>query len=312
MTVTASLPNLNLHQLRYLREAANAETWTAAAASLGVSQSALSQGIAELERRLGIELFERDGRVRRLTPAARDVLNYAETVLAQTSDLARHISRVNSGDVGTLRVGMIDAAFLYLLPDVIARFRAEHPQVDLRLAVRPSSQLIQECRRGDLDIAFVVAPDGDLPDVAGALSSTVVTVESMWLCVAGDAAPLPSTVAEAVAIASAGDRPRWVMYPATSQTRSIVDRGLAKHGLTAAGLGGEVAAESGNPRVLRQMVELGLGWSVLPESVAQSAANIQTVDPQPIASRPIVAARRTDAPADPRAADFLALAESVA
>jgi DNA-binding transcriptional LysR family regulator len=306
------LPNLNLHQLRYLREAANAETWTAAASNLGVSQSALSQGIAELERRLGIALFERDGRVRRLTPQAVDVLSYAEKVLAQTSDLTRHIERFESGAAGTLRVGMIDAAFLYLLPDVISRFRAERPHVDLRLSVRPSTELLKACRRGDLDIAFVVAPDGTLPDFAGHLTSSLVTVESMWLCVARNATPLPSTVADAVAIAIAGEQPRWVMYPATSQTRSIVDGGMAKHGLTTAGLGGEVAAESGNPRVLRQMVELGLGWSVLPESIALSAANIKPVGPASIAARPIVAARRTDAPADARAADFLALAESVA
>ena len=305
------LPNLNLYQLRYLREAASAETWTAAAANLGVSQSALSQGIAELERRLGIVLFERDGRSRRLTPQALDVLAYAEAVLAQTSDLARHIARFNSGQAGTLRVGMIDAAFLYMLPDVIERFRCEHPAVDLRLVVRPSTQLLQECRRGDLDVAFVVAPDGELPDFAGALTSTVVTIEQLWLCVAQNADPAPTSVADAAAIAQSGERPRWVMYPATSRTRSIVDRGLARHGLAAAGLGADVAAESGNPRVLRQMVELGLGWSVLPESVAATAVNIKTVGTEPIAERPIVAARRADAPADARAADFLMLAESV-
>ncbi|MBP7596286.1 MAG: LysR family transcriptional regulator, partial [Candidatus Microthrix sp.] len=53
----------------YLRAAARAPSWTEAAAQLGVTQSALSQGIAELERRLGITLFERLGRRRVLTSA---------------------------------------------------------------------------------------------------------------------------------------------------------------------------------------------------------------------------------------------------
>ena len=71
----AKLPDISITQLEYLVAVQEAETWAEAAANLGVSQSALSQGLAELQRRLGVELFGWNGRRRIPTSFAHEV-NY--------------------------------------------------------------------------------------------------------------------------------------------------------------------------------------------------------------------------------------------
>ena len=72
--------DIPLRQLEYLVAVADHPTWSSAATSLGVSASALSQGLADLERRLGVQLFERQGRRRVLTDLANPVLQHARTV----------------------------------------------------------------------------------------------------------------------------------------------------------------------------------------------------------------------------------------
>ncbi|MDP1794639.1 MAG: LysR family transcriptional regulator [Acidimicrobiales bacterium] len=99
------LPNLSVHQLDYLVAVHEHATWGEAAAAVGVTPSALSQGLAELDKRLGVALFERDGRRRVPTEAASVVLDHARAVLARTSDLARWAERRREGTLGACAWG---------------------------------------------------------------------------------------------------------------------------------------------------------------------------------------------------------------
>ena len=119
------LPNLTVQQLEYLVAVSRSDTWAEAAASVGVTPSALSQGLAELERRVGVRVFERDGRRRVLSSAGTVVLAHAEAVVARTADLARWAAGVRTGAIGQVRIGMIDAAAVHHFPDVLHRFGAE-------------------------------------------------------------------------------------------------------------------------------------------------------------------------------------------
>ena len=80
--------NVHFQQLAYLREIERSTTWAQAAERLNLSQPALSQSMAELERRLGVSLFERDGRRRRLTEEGREAVRFARTVLAHAESYA--------------------------------------------------------------------------------------------------------------------------------------------------------------------------------------------------------------------------------
>jgi DNA-binding transcriptional LysR family regulator len=274
--------NLHLQQLVYLREVARRGSISAAAEALHVSQPALSQALSELARRLNVILFERAGRGRRLTAAGVEALRFAEETLAGAEALARRLEGLRSGEGGTLSVGMIDAASLYVLPEVIRRYRESHPDVELKLIVDVSAELLRRLRAFELDLAFVVGPIDD-PD----LTSTEVLREPLHIYAPADDTGDAHTA-------------RWVLYPAGRRTRRIIDDAFVR-----AGIEPTVTLESDNPDVQRQMVAMGLGWSVLPPAVAEDEpSGIRRGDH--LADRPLHATRRRGSPPDPRVEAFLA------
>ncbi len=274
-----TLPNLTVQQLEYLVAAAASPTRAAAAAGLGVTPSALTQGLAELERRVGVPLFERHGRQTRLRPQAAEVLAHARRVVAETRDLARWAETRRSGSAGTVRLGTIDAVAVHHRADAIRRHRRVSPDLDLRLTVAPSGALLDSLRVGDLDL--VVCVESADPPVG---IDTVICLEE----------PLHAYAPDGAAVGAPATWGPWVTYPDGSHTRSVIAAGLM-----AVGAPFEVVAESNQPDVLREMVRLGMGWAVLPEAQAEAGVeSLERVRRLPIGVRRLVVARRSGAPPD--------------
>ena len=277
--VDPTLPNLTVQQLEYMVAAAASPTLAAAAAGLGVTPSALTQGLAELERRVGVPLFERHGRQTRLRPQAAEVLAHARRVVAETRDLARWAETRRSGSAGTVRLGTIDAVAVYHRADAIRRHRRVSPDLDLRLTVAPSGALLDSLRVGDLDL--VVCVESADPPVG---IDTVICLEE----------PLHAYAPDGAAVGTPATWGPWVTYPDGSHTRSVIAAGLI-----AVGAPFEVVAESNQPDVLREMVRLGMGWAVLPEAQAEAGVeSLERVRRLPIGVRRLVVARRSGAPPD--------------
>jgi DNA-binding transcriptional LysR family regulator len=278
------LPNLTVQQLEYLVAAAREPTFARAAATVGVSPSALSQGLAELERRVGVGLFEPAGRGRALTEEAAVVLRYAERVLADTGELARWVDGRRTGRAGPLRVGMIDVAAVDHFSDALRAFRRERPDVELRLTVAPSDEVLDLLGRGALDLAVCVAPEADT-----GLAVTPLLEE-----------PLAVYAPPGERVGRASTWGPWVTFPVGSRTRAII-----ADALRAAGARFEVVAESHQPEVLTEMVRLGVGWTVLPVIQAERGpAPLARAVKGELVRRTIVAAQRADR-ASSAAADAL-------
>ena len=94
--------NIHLQQLANLREVARRGSIAAAGEALHMSQPAISQSLSELGRRLGVPLFERAGRGRRLSPAGMEVLRFAEETLGGAEALRRRLELLRDGEAGTL------------------------------------------------------------------------------------------------------------------------------------------------------------------------------------------------------------------
>lgn len=276
------LPDLTIRQLEYLVAVASAPTWAEAADAVGVSPSALSQGLAELERRVGVELFDRVGRRRVLRPGAAPVLDHARQVVALTADLVRWAARRREGEIGRVRVGMVDVAAVVHFPESLRSFRADHPDVELTLTVAPSRALLDALVAGRLDLVVCVEPPAPVPGVE---LEPAVDEPLVVFGPPGSGGPP----------ASWGP---WVLFPAGSHTREAVERALLDVGATV-----DVAAESHQPDVLREMVLLGLGWTVLPTSQGSPGSGL--VAHAELMTRRLVVARRSGAVRDP-AADLLA------
>lgn len=276
------LPDLSIRQLEYLVAVADHPTWAVAADSVGVSPSALSQGLAELERRVGVRLFEREGRRRLLREAARPVLDHARQVLALTGDLVSWADRVRTAATGSVRVGMIDVAAVVHFPDVLAAYRAERPDVDLHLTVAPSSVLLDELRDGSIDLAVCVEP----PRAVHGLELASLMTESLVV------------VAPAGAVGRPAQWGPWVLFPEGSHTRAQIERRLRDVGAPV-----RIAAESHQPDVLVQMVGLGLGWTVLPAVQVPATAAV-TIGPE-LLERRLVVVWREGAVRDPAVDELL-------
>ena len=284
ITQPLALPDISIRQLEYLVAVADAPTWKAAADQVGVSASALSQGLAELERRIGVQLFEPHGRRRVLRATSRPVLDHARLVVTATTDLVDWARRLKTAAAGRVRLGMIDVAAVTHFPDVLRTFRAERHDVDLTLSVAPSRTLLADLERGALDLAVCVEPPTPIAGV------DTVALLSEPLLVYGP---------PGVTIGPPSTWGPWVLFPADSHTRHSVAASLAARGAPL-----DVVAESHQPDVLREMVLLGLGWTVLPRSQGELGPVELTIG-EHVVERRLVLARRRDAIADP-AVDELA------
>jgi molybdate transport repressor ModE-like protein len=137
-----------------------------AAAALGYTQSAVSQQIATLERIVGHRLIERPGGPKpvSLTEAGRLLLKHSEAIAARVAAAQADLTALAEGQAGTLRVGVFQSVGQRILPEVMRRFLAAWPQVDVALTESADdTELLDLVERGELDLTFADLPLTDGP-----------------------------------------------------------------------------------------------------------------------------------------------------
>ena len=152
----AALPSLR--QLGYLVEVAERLNFRAAATARFVTQSTLSAGIKELESLLGVELVERDPRGVRLTPAGEEVALRARKLLAAAKDLMESAKGAGAPLGGVFRMGVIPTIAPFLLTGVMANLREEYPDLKLHLREDVTDRLLEKLQAGELDAALIALP----------------------------------------------------------------------------------------------------------------------------------------------------------
>jgi len=279
------LANVTTSQLEYLVAAMHAPTWKAAAEQVGVSASALSQGIAELERRIGVRLFDKQGRRRVPTAEASAALTHATRILAEMRELSRWAEEARGGGVGQLGIGMIDTAAIHHFGDTLVGFRRDFPDLTLHLLVQPSNALLDRLRAGDVDAIVCVDPD---PNSQFVLEPLLAEPLYAYAPPETDVGP-PDTWGP------------WVTFPAASRSRTIMAQRLRSRGASF-----DVVAESSQPAVLKEMVRLGMGWTVLAPVDAENEPHaLVRASDEPIAERTLTLVRRADRVPNPALAALL-------
>ncbi len=152
---------LDLRHLIALKAVADEGSFGRAAASLGYTQSAISQQIAMLERIVGTRLVERPGGPRpiSLTEAGRVLLRHAEGISARLKAAQADLAALRAGEAGPLRVGTFQSVGTRILPTLLRSFAREHPQVEVELYESPDDiELLELVERGELDLTFLMLP----------------------------------------------------------------------------------------------------------------------------------------------------------
>ncbi len=282
----APLLQLTTSQLQYLVAVSHASTMAEAAEQLQISASALSQGLTELERRTGLVLFERQGRNRVLNNQGLEAVIHAERILSGVRNMSLWARAAGTGDVGQVRLGMIDIAAVNYFPGTLRDFRATRPDVELHLTVAPSATLVSGLREGRLDAAVIVDPPESDQDDTDIIMDELLTEELAIYAPATNQSNSGRT-----RVGPPASWGPWVTFPRDSHTRRHVAAALRELGTEFV-----VEAESNQPDVLRQMVNLGMGWTVLPVLQAETEPNpLVRARRKPLLTRKLMIARRRTA-----------------
>jgi DNA-binding transcriptional LysR family regulator len=149
---------LDIRRLRYFVVVAHELSFSRAATLLHMAQPPISYQIKQLERDLGVELFERTGRGVRLTEVGQVLLEEARRIFVALEQTERMIERIGKGTVGRLNLGFVPSASNEVLPPLLHRFRAEFPAVELFLQEMKPDEIVQRLLNTRIDIGFFYLP----------------------------------------------------------------------------------------------------------------------------------------------------------
>lgn len=233
-----------------------------AAQRLHMTQPPLTQGIAALERNLGLRLFDRTQRRVQLTPAGAALLPEVLDLLAHAQALPGHARAAAAGELGRLRLAFVSTVGFGLLPQWVRAFRAQWPGVQLELIEATGDVQLDALARGDIDAGLLLHSPGQVPPGLA------------HLCVARE--PLVLALPEGHALAAAhADAPLdWnalldeplVLFPRRS-VASLHDAIVALY--HAAGHTPRVAQEAIQMQTIVNLVSAELGVAWVPASVRQ-------------------------------------------
>ena len=144
-----------LQQLRILKAVANEKNFTKASAILYLSQPSLSKQIKTLEKNLDILLINRERNKISLTESGKVLLQYSERILALCEESCRALIDLKNGDRGNLSVGASQTTGTYLMPQILALFTQNYPQIDLNAQVNSTRLIAKKIINRELDIAVV-------------------------------------------------------------------------------------------------------------------------------------------------------------
>jgi DNA-binding transcriptional LysR family regulator len=246
---------MELRQLEYFLAVAEEANFTRAAERVHISQSGVSAQVKALETELGAELFDRSGRVARLTAAGAAALPYARVALDAAADLREAIDEVKGLVRGRLTVGMVTGCEVTPLFAALAAFHREHPAIELELTEGNSTDLIASVIAGTADIALVGAA-GAPPEHLDAL---VVANEGLIAMVLPD-----SPLVELAGLPLI----ELVSYPLITLPEGTGIRSSFDEACVTAGLVPDVVLVASAPAAVAELASRGMGVAVLSESMA--------------------------------------------
>ncbi|WP_312470380.1 LysR family transcriptional regulator [Neobacillus sp.] len=158
---------MELRQLRYFIEVARVEHFSMAAETLHVAQSALSRQIGLLEKELGVELFEREGRNVKLTLIGKLFADQAMVALKAVDNATQIVDEYLDPEHGTIRIGFPSSIASRTLPTFISAFKKEHPEVRFHLRQGSYEFLTEGIKSREIDLAFIGPVPVSDPDLHG-------------------------------------------------------------------------------------------------------------------------------------------------
>lgn len=230
-----------------------------AAQRLHMTQPPLTQAIANIERQLGVRLFDRTKRSVQLTATGQALLPEARELLARAQALPAHARAAAHGEFGRLRLAFVSTVGFGLLPQWVRAFRAQYPHVEFELVEATGDVQLRALERGEADAGFILHSPGFAP--AG-LEHLRIVREPLVLALPEQH---PLATSRALSLGAVLQEP-LVMFP----RRIVPSLHDAIFGLYhASGREPRIAQEAIQMQTIVNLVSAGLGLAWVPDSVRQ-------------------------------------------
>lgn len=295
---------LDVKRLRILREVARQESFSAAGDALFLSQSAVSQQIATLEREVGMQLLDRTRDGPKLTDAGKILVAHAEAAIARLDEAERELAAIAGLEGGELRVASFPSASATVLTEAVSTFHRRHPAVRLRVADAEPEESLPRLRAGELDVALVF----DYPSVPSTperdLDRVLLLSESMHIALPKDH---PLAERAVVPLAEFSDT-EWLCGSRPSSCGEVVIAACRN-----AGFEPRIGFETDDYHVMQGFIAAGLGVTLLPDlalATLRSDLVVRPTDP-PAPVRRVVAVSRQAGSRSPATDEMIAILTDV-
>jgi len=232
-------------------------SFSQAAEKLFLTQPAVSKRIASLEQELGSQLFDRIGRQVVLTEAGKALLPHAQRILDEVKNSRRAITDLSGRIAGQLSLGTSHHIGLHRLPPLLRELTCNYPQVRLDIRFLDSETACRMVELGELELAIVTLP---------LRPSAQLQLTTLWDDPLSIVCGLDHALAsyKKAGLATLAQHPAILPGPETF-TRQIVESAFQPLGLNL-----QVDISTNYLETIKMLTAVGLGWSVLPETMLDS------------------------------------------
>ena len=265
--------HLTLRQLKVFEAVAHHLNYTRAAEVLFLTQPAVSMQIRQLEKSLGVALFEQLGKRIHLTEAGTEALAYARSITQQLDELESVLNRIKGLSGGRLRVSVATTAN-YFIPTLLGTFSRRYPDVTITLDVTNRETLLRQLSENSVDLVIMGQPSAEADVEAGPFMNNplVVVAPPGHPLVGRKKIPLARLQEEIFLVREPGSGTRIAME------RFFNDRGMKL----------KTGMEVGSNEAIKQSVQAGLGLGLLSRATIEQELALKRLVVLNVADFPIM------------------------
>lgn len=247
---------MEIRHLKYFCAVAELEHFHKAAKQLFITQPALSNQIKQLENELATNLFYRVGRSVKLSESGEYVLSAAKKILNEVEILKDTINQIESGETGSLNVGVLQSVNSLYCKELITQFDQHHPKISLNLCEMPNKDIEAGLASGGLDVGIGFILDKSYNK---SLDFELLFSEDWKLITSKNNARFGPVI-----LNSASHPLKTILFPSGFETRSIVERYISDNQIVT-----NIINESNKISLILDLVSNGNSFSILPEAFAR-------------------------------------------
>ncbi len=254
---------MDIQNIRAFLMVAETTSFSRAAEKLFITQPAISKRIATLEDSLDCKLFDRLGKKIQLTQAGLALLPSYQRVAAEINEGKRIISTLRTEVSGHMKFGTSHHIGLHRLPPILRKYTRQYPEVELDIQFMDSEQAASLILKGDIELALITLADNIEPPL-----TTVPIWTDIMSCVVAKDHPLAKK--RNITVKQLSEH-GVLLQSQSTHTRDIIDQALKLKPNV------KIIMESNYLETIKAMIQNGLGWGVLPQSMIDASLKKLTI-----------------------------------